>query len=165
MNKDYTKNPPILCVDFDGVLHSYKSGWGGARSIPDPPMKGALKWLYEIIKSNKFKVCIYSSRSRYFLGRYFMKRWLFKQYFNSLNKLDATKTKYTDWQWQLVCEEPSMDPWEIVIKYSIKKILKKLSFPTKKPPAFLMIDDRAFCFNGIFPSADQLTCFKPYREK
>ena len=28
---------PILCLDFDGVLHTYSSGWKGADVIPDPP--------------------------------------------------------------------------------------------------------------------------------
>jgi hypothetical protein len=40
---------PILCVDFDGVINSYKSGGlaRGGRSdyIPDPPVPGALRWL------------------------------------------------------------------------------------------------------------------------
>jgi hypothetical protein len=31
---------PILCLDFDGVLHSYTSGWKGAAVIPDPPVPG-----------------------------------------------------------------------------------------------------------------------------
>jgi hypothetical protein len=29
-----------VCLDFDGVVHSYRSGWRGATVIPDPPIHG-----------------------------------------------------------------------------------------------------------------------------
>ncbi len=52
---------PILCLDFDGVIHSYTSGWKGADQIPDPPVPGAM----EFIKKAReyFRVAIFSSRS------------------------------------------------------------------------------------------------------
>jgi hypothetical protein len=53
---------PILCVDFDGVVHSYTSGWKGASNIPDPPVPGAMAWLLKA--SQHFSVVIYSSRSK-----------------------------------------------------------------------------------------------------
>lgn len=53
---------PILCVDFDGVLHSYQSGWQGAAIAPDPPTPGAAKFLHDARKI--FDVQIYSSRSK-----------------------------------------------------------------------------------------------------
>lgn len=39
-----------------------------------------------------------------------------------------------------------------------------LKFPTKKPAAFLTIDDRAFCFKGEFPVAKDLLKFKPWNK-
>ena len=38
---------PIICLDFDGVIHSYTSGWKGAAVIPDPPVPGALEFIVE----------------------------------------------------------------------------------------------------------------------
>lgn len=52
---------PILCVDFDGVIHSYTSGWKGADVVSDPPVPGALQWLERATET--FDVQVYSSRS------------------------------------------------------------------------------------------------------
>jgi hypothetical protein len=52
---------PILCLDFDGVIHSYTSGWKGADVIPDPPVPGAMAFIREAIVH--FRVAIFSSRS------------------------------------------------------------------------------------------------------
>ena len=52
---------PILCLDFDGVIHSYSSGWKGADVIPDAPVDGALAFIMDALK--EFDVQVYSSRS------------------------------------------------------------------------------------------------------
>lgn len=52
---------PILCLDFDGVIHSYSSGWKGADVISDPPVAGAMAFIREALKH--FRVAIFSSRS------------------------------------------------------------------------------------------------------
>jgi hypothetical protein len=126
-SKDLFTKPhkPILCVDFDGVIHSYTSGWQGARIIPEPPVKGAIKWLKCLLLKDDFVVNIFSSRSRYFGGRKAMKSYLKK------------------------C---GLTPEEI----------KAIKFPTRKPPAFLLIDDRAITFKGIFPDPKELLNFKPW---
>lgn len=67
---------PILCVDFDGVIHSYSSGWKGIDMIPDPPVPGALEWLVNAIAD--FDVQIFSSRSAERKGQLAMKQWLYK---------------------------------------------------------------------------------------
>ena len=41
---------PILCLDFDGVLHSYTSGWLGADVIPDPPVPGYAQFLLRAVE-------------------------------------------------------------------------------------------------------------------
>lgn len=66
----------ILCLDFDGVLHSYISGWQGADVISDPPVKGAMEFLREAVEH--FDVHIYSSRSNQRGGIKAMREWLYK---------------------------------------------------------------------------------------
>lgn len=51
----------ILVLDFDGVIHSYTSGWTGVTEILDPPVEGALQFLEEA--SKVFNIMIFSSRS------------------------------------------------------------------------------------------------------
>ena|SRR5713226_10540530 len=66
---------PILCLDFDGVLHGYQSGWKGARNIPDPPVEGALLFMDEALDAG-WDVVIHSSRSHYWFGVRAMRNWL-----------------------------------------------------------------------------------------
>ena len=64
---------PILCLDFDGVCHSYTSGWQGADNIPDPPVEGLFEFLIEA--HQHFSIHIYSSRSHQEGGIIAMNKW------------------------------------------------------------------------------------------
>jgi len=67
---------PTLVVDFDGVLHSYSSGWHGAATVSDGPVDGAIEFLTAAVKA--FDVCISSSRSHEAGGREAMREALAK---------------------------------------------------------------------------------------
>jgi transcriptional regulator with XRE-family HTH domain len=67
---------PILLLDFDGVIHSYESGWKGGKEIPGPPVHGAFDAIEEYIKF--FDVCIHSSRSSMEGGIRAMKKWFIR---------------------------------------------------------------------------------------
>ena len=132
---------PIICVDFDGVIHSYKSGWKGTAVIPDDPVPGAIDWLMAHLpypdaicamapRYDGPIVQIYSSRSKSWFGRRAMKKWLIKHGLHPAHISEGL-----------------------------------LKFPSKKPAAFLTIDDRAICFNGIFPSSEEMLAFKPWNKK
>lgn len=68
------KRNPILCLDFDGVIHSYTSGWKGCDTIPDPPVEGSIAFMLGALRL--FDVVIFSSRSGDPDGLAAMKRWL-----------------------------------------------------------------------------------------
>ncbi len=69
-----TKSKPILCLDFDGVLHNYTTGWRGAKIISDGPVDGAMEFLRDAVEL--FTIHIYSSRSNLEGGISSMKNWL-----------------------------------------------------------------------------------------
>lgn len=66
----------VLCLDFDGVIHSYKSGWQGVENIPDEPVDGAFEALADYVRH--FRVVIFSSRSKSVAGIEAMQYWLLK---------------------------------------------------------------------------------------
>jgi hypothetical protein len=66
----------ILNLDFDGVMHSYKSGWQGIDNIPDPPVPGLFEWMREAIKH--FEIHVFSARSAEEEGREAMYDWVTK---------------------------------------------------------------------------------------
>lgn len=132
---------PIICVDFDGVIHSYTSGWQGEDIIPDPPVQRAIDWICNHLPIPEAISCmgpehvgpevqIYSSRSKTSAGIKAMKAWFINH---------------------------GLHP-----AYLSDNILK---FPTQKPAAFLTIDDRAICFDGVFPTTEEMMAFKPWNKK
>jgi hypothetical protein len=74
MSERKKKFRPILCLDFDGVLHSYVQPWMGASSIPDDPVPGAMEFLTEAVKH--FEVAVFSSRSKERAGIVAMQSWI-----------------------------------------------------------------------------------------
>lgn len=129
---------PILCVDFDGVIHSYASGWQGADVVSDPPTPGAIEWLYAACLH--FRVCIYSSRTSQPGGVRAMQ--------------DALARWESEWRAKA----------DAIPRTSLA--LLQLEFPEQKPAAFLTIDDRAICFDGDWRklSPQTLLAFKPWNK-
>jgi hypothetical protein len=117
------KPKKTLVVDFDGVLHSYASGWKGPTSIPDPPVPGAFVFLAHA--TERFDVAVLSSRSRETGGIDAMKRWLADHGLDPtvLGKLRFPRTKppahvyLDDRGWRFEGTFPSIDaidafePW------------------------------------------------------
>lgn len=98
------KKKKIVCFDFDGVIHSYKSGWKGVSTIPDEPIEGIRESINEIRKD--YLVYVFSSRCSTPDGVYAITYWL--------------------------------NEHDIVVDDVV----------SKKPPAYVTIDDRCIRFNG-----------------
>jgi hypothetical protein len=134
-----SRNKPILCVDFDGVIHSYTSPWAGEAVIPDPPVPGALRWLWKA--TEWFHVTIYSSRSKSEEGRAAMKAWMMQHSDEEFGH-----------------DHPMCGPNDAAYP---------ITFAAEKPAAFLTIDDRAVCFEGDWSELNpaELLEFKPWNKR
>src|SRR4051794_34872325 len=71
INMAYT---PTVAVDFDGVIHSYTSGWTG--EIPtDPPEPGSLEFINNLFDEG-YAVVIYTTRAKTPEGHIGVQEWL-----------------------------------------------------------------------------------------
>lgn len=118
-----------VAVDFDGVLHSYESGWKGATKIPDPPVAGAIEWLVELVQT--YNVVIVSTRARRWWGRRAIRAWL--------------RSHCEDWQW-------IGDLYNPFGGYGLEDV----KITATKVPALVYLDDRDLRFEGTFPAKEAL---------
>lgn len=127
---------PILCLDFDGVIHSYSSGWKGADVIPDPPVAGALQFIANALQH--FRVAIFSSRSHQPGGIAAMCQWLG---YWSVDKAFGMPDDFDHAAWGAI------------------------EWPLVKPAAMVTIDDRAITFDGTWPQIEELKAFQPWNKR
>lgn len=135
---------PILCLDFDGVIHSYRTPWRDGHIIPDPPTPGAMQFIEQA--TERFRVAIFSSRSHMTGGKIAMKEWLVRymaEYLKIMHEVDELAASNT----------------------AIAIVYDKLEWPDVKPSAFLTIDDRALTFTREWPTMESLKSFRPWNKR
>jgi hypothetical protein len=127
---------PIICLDFDGVIHSYERGWQDGM-IYGAAVPGFFDWATKA--ADHFELVIYSSRSSTEAGLIAMKWWLVEEWRKWLG------------------DDPSAVKLHLVSKFD---------FSAEKPKAFMTIDDRGFRFEGDWNDPqlqpEALMAFKPW---
>lgn len=66
-----------VVFDFDGVIHSYTSGWVREDIIPDPPVSG-IKEAIDGMRAAGYEVIIVSTRCACYEGMVAIHEWLRK---------------------------------------------------------------------------------------
>ena len=136
-----SERKPILCLDFDGVIHGYHDGWKDG-TIYGEVTPGFFEWALEAQKH--FALVVYSSRSKTDEGRDAMRKWLTEK------KLIRTGLYVHD------ANEPQRPEGYL-----------RLELAYHKPPAFLTIDDRGLTFTGSWDdfSPEKLLAFIPWNKR
>lgn len=74
----FVNGKKTIAIDFDGVIHSYTSGYTAPGIIKDGPVLGAFKWLEEIVHSDDMIAVFFSSRCKYDEFKPACEAWLIK---------------------------------------------------------------------------------------
>ena len=129
----------IVALDFDGVLHSYASGWTGAIPL-DPPVPGAQEFCGALIQRG-YKIVIFSTRAHPKLGK------------GPREFIDLARPN-DDGSWENVGEKGVT-----LGAYAMRQWFRHHGFPAevcnatithKKEHADLFVDDRGFRFEGNY---------------
>lgn len=104
--------------------------------IYDLPVPGVLDWLDMMTLHDDIQIAVYSSRSKVTERLTNMQAWISHQLHSHFVSSEATR------------------------------IYQALIFPTQKPAAWMIIDDRSWPpFAGTFPTKKQIDDFKPWNKK
>ena len=145
-----------LCFDFDGVIHSYTSGWQGIDNIPDALVNGALPMLYHYLEH--WKIAIFSARSSQPEGRAAMKTWLDKhdeRFRQTPHVNDGLLPLPRERNAAILgSEKAAAKNWHTLLEKGT--LVERITFPSVKPAAKIYIDDRAYRFCGHWPSDTDL---------
>lgn len=68
------KKKMTVALDFDGVIHSYFSGYQGPETIADPPVDGIKETIEEL--RSRYRVAVVSSRCLHEEGKKAIINWL-----------------------------------------------------------------------------------------
>lgn len=82
-----------IAIDFDGVIHSYTSGWTG-KVAKDPPMEGVKEALQKL-KDKKYRLVILSTRPKENIQKYLEEHELDK-YFSGIYNSKIPAEIYLD---------------------------------------------------------------------
>jgi len=126
----------LLCLDFDGVMNSYTSGWikEDPTYLPDDAVPGCFAFINQA--RQHFDIVIHSSRLRYEGAERSMRNWMVREaQKQGFNLQDA------------------------------EDIEGNVTFSVAKPPAHVTLDDRAIQFNGVFPDLDAIIDFRPWNKR
>lgn len=150
---------PIVCVDFDGVIHGYSRGWQDG-SIYDPPVPGCGAALLRL--TCHYTVAIFSSRSKTWRGRRAMKLFVRELLWDAC--LGDSSLSEAAWQ-ATQGTPPEYIPWTAYdVRDVSDHIARAIQWPFFKPPALITIDDRAVTFNGDWSefTPEKIRAFKPW---
>ena len=129
-----------VCVDFDGVLHSYVTAWIAPDVIPDDPVeelgedgeptgRTAIDWLHELVE--EFEVVILTTRAR-------------PQEVEGRGVVDGCM---------------AIMVWLRGYGYHGPDLL----VTAEKVPAIMYVDDRGWRFSSRFPTAKTILRARPWR--
>ena len=146
MVEEYRK---AIALDFDGVLHSYTSGWQGIGVVADDPVPGSIGWLVGICLYSPYDVIITSCRCNEPAGIRAMEDWIYDEV-----------RKYIEDTAYVGMEDPDQEKAD-----DHEQVCATVKYAVQKPPtAFIFIDDRGWNFSGTFPSLTELDNFKPWNK-